>query len=73
MEKSESLAVQNEISQDTILDLTIELASAYMSSNTVSIDEIGPVLKKLFLAVVDIKREASSIKNRPSLDRKSVV
>ncbi|MDR2598456.1 MAG: MucR family transcriptional regulator [Holosporales bacterium] len=67
MEKSESLAVQNELSQDTILDLTVELASAYMSSNTVSIDEIGSVLKKLFLAVVDIKREASSIKNKPSL------
>ncbi|MDR1289071.1 MAG: MucR family transcriptional regulator [Holosporales bacterium] len=67
MEKSESLAAQNEVSQDTILDLTIELASAYMSSNPVSIDEIGPVLKKLFLAVVDIRREAGNVKNKPSL------
>ncbi|MDR1034752.1 MAG: MucR family transcriptional regulator [Holosporales bacterium] len=67
MEKSENLTVQDEMSQDAILDLTIELASAYMSNNPVSIDEIGSVLKKLFLAVVDVRREASNVRNKPSL------
>ncbi|MDR1475771.1 MAG: MucR family transcriptional regulator [Holosporales bacterium] len=67
MEKTENLGTQNETAQDTVLNLTIELASAYMSNNAVAIDDINSVLKKLFLAVVDIRKEASSIKNKSSL------
>jgi predicted transcriptional regulator len=67
MEKCEAQAVQNEMSRDMILNLTVELASAYVSNNSVTIDDIGAVLKKLFLAVVDIRRDAGNIKNKPSL------
>ncbi|MDR0640490.1 MAG: MucR family transcriptional regulator [Holosporales bacterium] len=66
-EKAESLMMQTHVSQEGLLDLTVKLASAYMASNQVVLDDIGTVLKKSFMAVVEIKGEAINIKNKPFL------
>ncbi|MDR1233819.1 MAG: MucR family transcriptional regulator [Holosporales bacterium] len=66
-EKTEGLITQNQISHESILDLTVKLASAYMANNQVMLEDIGTVLRKSFVAVVDIKGEAVNIKNKPFL------
>ena len=46
---------------------TTEIASAYLASNEVPSEDLPEVLKKIFLSVVDIMRDANNMKHRPAL------
>ena len=50
-----------------IMSFTTEIASAYLASNDVAIDEVQLVLKKIFASVAEISKEANNLKNRPAL------
>jgi predicted transcriptional regulator len=50
-----------------IMGHTVELAAAFLASNEIGADELPEVLKKIFLAVVDIAREANNVKSKSSL------
>jgi predicted transcriptional regulator len=45
---------------EDLMDHTINLASAYLSCNSVGIDEVSSVLKTCFQAVTDVGRTASN-------------
>ena len=57
---------ENFTSQE-VMDYTTRVASAYLSKNEVSIDELSTTLKKIFGAVAEISRDASNLKHRPAL------
>ena len=58
---SENLTAQE------VMAYTTEIASAYFANNEVSIEMLQDVLKKIFLSVVDITRDANNMKHRPAL------
>ena len=58
---SESLTPQE------VMAYTTEIASAYLASNEVPSEDLPEVLKKIFLSVVDIMRDANNMKHRPAL------
>lgn len=57
---------ENFTSQE-IMEYTTAVASAYLSKNEVSIEELSVTLKKIFGAVAEISRDASNLKHRPAL------
>ena len=57
---------ENLTSQE-VMSYTSEIASAYLANNEVPSDEISATLKKIFLAVVEVSRDANSMKHRPAL------
>ena len=57
---------ENLTSQE-IMAYTTEIAAAYLTSNEVASDDLATILKKIFLAVVEISRDANNIKHRPAL------
>ena len=58
---SETLTAQE------IMAHTTELASAYFANNTVPSEELPEVLKKIFITVVEMMRDANNMKHRPAL------
>jgi predicted transcriptional regulator len=46
---------------------TVNLASAFLTSNKMSADELPDVLKKVFSVVVEVAREANNVRNQSSL------
>ncbi len=50
-----------------VMAYVTEIASAYLSLNEVQSEELPEVIKKIFSGVVDVMREATSLKNRPAL------
>lgn len=58
---SENLTAQE------VMAYTTEIASAYFANNEVSVEILPEVLKKVFLSVVDISRDANNMKHRSAL------
>ena len=58
---SENLTAQE------IMAYVTELASSYFASNEVSPEELPELIRKIFLSVVDVTREANNLKHRPAL------
>lgn len=57
---------ENLTSQE-VMAYTTEIASAYLANNEIPAEEISSLLKSVFLAVVDVSRDANNIKHRPAL------
>jgi predicted transcriptional regulator len=50
-----------------MLAYTVEMASAYFAGNDVPVEAIQDVLKKIFLSIADIAKDANNMKHRPAL------
>ena len=57
---------ENLTSQE-VMAYTTEIASAYLANNEIPAEEISSLLKTVFLAVVEVSRDANNIKHRPAL------
>ncbi len=60
--------MSDNLTPQEIMSYTSEMASSYMASHEVSIEEIPSLLKKVFQAVVDISRDANNMKHKPALN-----
>lgn len=57
----------NPLTSHEVMSYTTDISSAYLANNEVSPDDIAAILKKIFLAVIDLSRDAHNIKHRPAL------
>lgn len=58
---------QQSLTSQEVMSLTAQIASAYIANNNIAIDDISSVLKKIFLSVTEIAKDANNIKYRPAL------
>lgn len=58
---------ENSLVAQEIMAHTTEIASAYLASNEVSADALPDILKRIFLSVVELMRDANNMKHRPAL------
>jgi predicted transcriptional regulator len=50
-----------------VVSCTTEMVSAYFTSHDVPVDKIPEVVKKIFVTVLDVTRDASNLRQRPAL------
>lgn len=61
--KSENLTEQ--LTSQIVMDYTVEIATAYLSSNEVSQDDVPELLKSVFQSVANVLRDSNSLCSRP--------
>lgn len=52
---------KNNLTTQEIMDYTVEIASAYLSNNEVSFDDLSMLLKKAFTAVAEISSDTNNL------------